>query len=368
MRNRSKLLLLGVAMGGAFFCNQTFSGSNIAMTEDRPFHHLEGGGFRNPPGSPQREATAGEMYRFIRGEVFSPSKWTPPEGHVLSKAEFHRQMAAASNPSVTWLGHSGFIIRLGGHVIITDPFLGERAGALGFGPKRYSAAPISGGELPKADVLLVSHNHYDHLDAPTIEAYPHKQDTQVIVPLGLGAFFTKRGYTKVLEQDWWDMWHSEIGLTITTLPSVHGSGRGLWDQGKTLWASFGITTDEGKIWFSGDTANGDVFNEIGQRAGPFDLALMAIGAYEPRSIMKAVHVTPEEAVEVLRKIGAQSAIGMHWGTIALTPENPFDAPKRFKQAAQAQRFGKENAVVLRVGESHNLDGKTLNPAMASGES
>lgn len=332
------------------------------MTGDRPFHHLEGGGFRNPPGSPEREATAGEMFRFITGGVFFPSKWAPPEGHVLSKAEFHRQIAAASNPSVTWLGHSGFILRLGGHVIISDPFLGERAGAMGLGPRRYSAAPIGGAELPRADVLLVSHNHYDHLDAPTIEAYPYKQDTRVIVPLGLGVFFTKRGYANVLEQDWWDTWQSATGVTITTLPAIHGSGRGIRDQGKTLWASFGITTEDGKIWFSGDTADGDVFDEIGRRAGPFDLALVAIGAYEPRSIMKAVHVTPEEAVEVLRKIGARSAIGMHWGTIALTPENPFDAPTRFRQAAKDQGFGEANAVTLRIGESRDLSKNTLNPS------
>lgn len=333
------------------------------MNSKKPYHHAENGGFRNPPGSPPRDVGFGGMFRFIFNEVFSSSEQAIPKDHVLDNAEFDRQLASVSNPSVTWLGHSAFIIRIGGRVILTDPFLSERAGPLGFGPKRYVQAPMRGEDLPKADVLLVSHNHYDHLDAPTIKAYPYKEQTQVIVPLGLGPFFTKRGYAKVLEQDWWDTWRSDA-LEITTLPAIHNSGRGLGDRRKTLWASFGISTSQGKIWFSGDTANGKIFDDVGRRTGPFDLALVAIGAYEPRSIMKSVHVTPEEAIKVVRKIGARSAIGMHWGAIALTPENPFEAPARFKQAAQDEGFGADKAVILRVGESRNLDEHTLNPAKA----
>lgn len=328
------------------------------MSNDSPYHHLKTGGFRNPPGSPQRSATIGEMLRFIAGEVFASGKITVPEGHVLSKEEFAHQYACARNPSVTWLGHAAFVIRIYGRIIITDPFLGKRAGAMGIGPKRYAPAPLTGAQLPRADVMLISHNHYDHLDAPTIEAYPFKAETQVIVPLGLGSFFTKRGYAKVLEQDWWDVWRA-AGVTITTLPAVHFSGRGLGDRGATLWASYAISTQEGKIWFSGDTASGAVFEEIGARVGPFDLALVAIGAYEPRSIMRSVHVTPEEAVEVLRQVGATKAIGMHWGAISLTPENPFDAPERFRQAALDQGLGSENAVTLRIGETRNLQGENL---------
>lgn len=330
------------------------------MTFEKPYHHAPKGGFRNPPGSPVRNVSFGEMFRFIADEVFSSARQDVPDGHVLPREEFHRQLAGVGNPSVTWLGHSAFILRLGGRIILTDPFLGERAGAMGLGPKRYAPAPMTGADLPKADVLLVSHNHYDHLDAPTIEAYPYKDHTQVIVPLGLGPFFARRGYRNVLEQDWWDVWTSG-DLSIQCLPAIHQSGRGIRDQKKTLWASFGVTTTDGKLWFSGDTANGEVFDDVGRRAGPFDLALVAIGAYTPRSIMKSVHVTPEEAVEVVRKIGAGSAIGMHWGAIALTPENPFDAPTRFRKAAQAQGLGAENAVTLRIGESRDLHRHTLSP-------
>lgn len=358
MRLRFEFLHLGMALSAAGTVNQSLSRNMSAVKPDRPHHHARNGTFRNPPHSPVRDATFGEMFRFIIGELFSSSKQEVPRDHVLTQAEFDRQLAAVGNPSLTWLGHSAFILRLGGRVILTDPFLGETAGPLGFGPKRYVRAPMTGAGLPKADVLLVSHNHYDHLDAPTIEAYPHKEHTQVIVPLGLGAFFTKRGYRKVQEQDWWDVWTSG-DLRIETLPAIHHSGRGIGDHRKTLWASFGITTAEGKVWFSGDTANGEIFEEIGRRAGPFDLALVAIGAYTPRSLMKSVHVTPEEAIDVVRRLGASSTIGMHWGAIALTPENPFDAPTRFKRAAEAQGFCAGNAVTLRIGESRNLNSATL---------
>jgi len=201
--------------------------------------------------------------------------------------------------------------------------------------------------------MVVSHSHYDHPDEATIAAYPHKATTQVIVPLGLGSFFTERGYAKVLEQDWWQTWTTD-GLTITTLPAIHSSGRGLFDQNETLWASFAIAAGGERVWFSGDTALGAVFTEIGERHGPFDLALISIGAYTPRDMMKAVHATPEEAVEIVRAVRARKAIGMHWGTIVLTPEDPFEAPVRFRQAAIDQGYGAENAMTLKIGETYTV--------------
>ena len=306
------------------------------------------GRFRNPPGSPERNGQFGEMFIFVAQQMLSSFRGSIPDDHVLTKSEFTRSLEATHDPGILWLGHSAFVIRFGGKVILTDPFLGKRAGPAGMGPKRFAGLTISGADLPKADVLLVSHNHYDHLDALTIETYPFKQTTKVIVPLGLARFFVKRGYTKIVELDWWDNWQFD-SLNITALPAIHNSGRGFGDKNKTLWASFGIYSNEGSIWFSGDTADGPVFDEVGRRAGPFDLALVAIGAYEPRSLMKSVHVNPEEAIDLARRLGAKKAIGMHWGTIALTPENPFSAPEKFRQAALAQGFGPENAITMKIG-------------------
>ena len=173
------------------------------------------------------------------------------------------------------------------------------------------------------------------------------------MPLGLGKFFTDRGYSKVLEQDWWDEW-AQDDLNIVTLPAVHFSSRGIGDRNKTLWASFAIETEDGKIGFSGDTARGEIFEEIGTRTGPYDLALVAISAYEPRNIMQDVHATPEEAIAIAKTIGARKAIGMHWGTIMLTPEDAFDTPGRFRQAARDQAYGAEKALIMKVGETRTL--------------
>ena len=325
----------------------------MELTDTLPFHHAPGGGFRNLPGSPKRAVSLGEMTSFLLKQMTSVSAPPVPPDHVLSKAETMSQMAAARNPSVTWLGHAAFIIRVGGKTVLTDPFLGDTAGPSGFGPKRFVPSALTVEELPRADVMVVSHNHYDHLDADAISSYGHKESTQVIVPLGLGPFFEKRGYPEVVEQDWWQTWE-EGELAITTLPAVHFSGRGFFDRNETLWASFSIASKNERTWFSGDTARGEIFSEIGERYGPFDLALIAVGAYEPRNIMEAVHASPEEAVEIARTIRARKTIGMHWGTIMLTPENPFEAPDRFRQAAIDQGYGAENAWIMRIGETRSI--------------
>jgi L-ascorbate metabolism protein UlaG (beta-lactamase superfamily) len=319
-------------------------------------HRNENGRFLAPPGSPKRTATFRDFWGFFYQQFFKVKAPTIPVGHVLSTEEIKQQINQAGNPSITWLGHASFLIRMGGKVILTDPYLQETAGVMGIGPKRYVPAALSVNELPKIDVLLLSHNHYDHLDAKVIEAYPYKTETQVIVPLGLAPFFAKRGYMQVVELDWWQDW-TIAGLRIKALTAVHFSGRGLFDRAKTLWASYAIETDDAKIWFSGDTARGEVFDTIGELTGPFDYAIVGIGAYEPRSIMEDVHATPEGAIGIAKAVGAEKAIGMHWGTIMLTPEDPFEAPMRFKQAAIDQGFGPKNAIIMSLGETRELRGK-----------
>ena len=153
-----------------------------------PTHHLKNGRFQNPPASPISTATLMDTAKFFSKMIFSSPQTTVPEDHILAENDFRIQLAKASNPSVTWLGHAAFIIRIGGKVILTDPYLEKTAGPWGLGPKRFVDSPLKGSELPKADIMLISHNHYDHLDAKTVNAYPWKQDTQVIVPLGLGDF------------------------------------------------------------------------------------------------------------------------------------------------------------------------------------
>jgi len=323
------------------------------QADGAPYHHLADGSFRNPPGSLARNYSGGEMFRFLWGRIGDRGPVQLPDGHVAEAGQVTAGLQAAGSPSVTWLGHAAFLIRIAGKTVLTDPFLGETAGPAGFGPRRFVPPAMTVDELPPIDVLVVSHNHYDHLDAWTVERLPGKDRMTVVVPLRLGDFFRRRGYTNVIELDWEQSYQVD-GLAITALPAVHFSRRGLNDANRTLWASFAFTAADARIWFSGDTAYGEVFNSIGARYGPFDLALVGIGAYEPRSIMKASHATPEEAIQISRDVRAQRALGMHWGTIKLTTEDPFEAAWRFRRAAVNAGFAAEDAWILRIGESRSV--------------
>lgn len=318
----------------------------VAGPDERPAHHRPSGGFRNPPGSPLRRARLRDYLKFLLWDMrlarlpALPADLASPD---------QPDLAALAENAVCWLGHACFALRIGGKLVLTDPFLGRTAGPLGLGPKRFLPAALSAAELPRLDAIVISHNHYDHIDLAALRAYRWRAATPVVCPLGVGALLRRQGYAQVIELDWWQDWSLDT-LTVTALPAVHFSGRGPFDRDKTLWASMALASAARNVWFGGDTGYGAVFREIGQRAGPFDLALIGIGAYEPRVIMEASHATPEEAVMIARDIGAARAIGMHWGSIMLTPEDPFEAPHRFRRAALEQQYGQDRAWILQQGE------------------
>lgn len=312
-----------------------------------PDHHRRGGGFRNPPGSPSQTARIGDFLRFLLWDMRRARLPALPAAHV---AETPLDLAALADNHVAWLGHACFALRLGGKLILTDPFLSANAGPLGLGPRRFLEPAVAAAALPRLDAIVISHNHYDHLDLAALSAYRWRAETPVVCPLGLGPLIRRQGFAVVHERDWWQC-ETVDGVEITALPAVHFSGRGLFDRNRTLWASFSIASAERKVWFGGDTAPGQVFDQIGHHAGPFDLAMIGIGSYEPRSIMQASHATPEEAVQIARQIRADKTIGMHWGSIMLTPEDPFEAPHRFRRAALEQQYGEHRAWILAVGES-----------------
>ncbi len=314
-------------------------------------HHRPGGGFRNPPGSPQRTANWRDMLRFLLLDMRRAKVGPIPPGLC---ADTPPDLATLPEAHLAWLGHAAFAIRLAGKLVLTDPYLGDVAGPslfnrVGFGPRRFMPPAIRAQDLPRADAIVISHNHYDHIDTVALAAYRYRAETPVIVPLGLKPLLARLGYARVIELDWWQDWRLDE-LTFTALPAIHFSGRGLLDRNQTLWASFGIASPERNVWFGGDTALGPAFDEVGARAGPFDLALVGIGAYEPVSIMQAVHANPEEAVTIARKLRARAAVGMHWGSIMLTPEDPFEAPTRFRTAARDQQYGEDNAWIMQIGE------------------
>lgn len=325
---------------------------DAAQAPGKPYHHLADGRFRNPPGSPPREAGFTDFAPFFFGQFlrsFDPP--TPPPEHVLSPEAVQAGRAAhAGQDHITWLGHAAFLMRMQGATLLTDPYLSERAGFLVFGPKRFVPAALSVAQLPPIDLLLISHNHYDHLDAATVEAMPGKDRITVVVPLRLGDFFRQRGYANVVELDWYDS-TEQRGVKITAVPAVHFSRRTLFDTNRTLWAGFMLEAGGKRVYFSGDTAYGATFKEIGQRFAPVDLALVGIGAYEPQAIMKASHATPEEAVQIGRDIGARRLVGMHWGTVTLTQEPAFEASPRFRAAGAASGYAADAVLPLKIGET-----------------
>lgn len=318
-----------------------------ALPVDRPAHHRQGGGFRNPPGSPEQKARLRDFLKFLLLDM-RRAKLPPLPSDLVATAPL--DLEALPDDHVAWLGHACFAMRIGGRLVLTDPYLGKTAGPFGLGPKRFLPPAVLAADLPRFDAIVISHNHYDHTDKGALRAYRWRQETPVICPLGNGKLLRRLGYKHVHERDWWQSWQ-DGNLEVTVLPAVHFSGRGPFDRNRALWASIAIASQTRKVWFGGDTASGAVFDDIGKLAGPFDLALIGIGAYEPRIIMEASHATPEEAITIARQIHARRAVGMHWGSIMLTPEDPFEAPIRFRQAALEQQYGEGNAWIMQVGEA-----------------
>jgi L-ascorbate metabolism protein UlaG (beta-lactamase superfamily) len=322
----------------------------------RPWHHLPDGTFRNPPGSPARGGDFGDWTRFLARRLLSrqPAP-TLPAGHVLSEAEALAGLAAAGScDSVTWLGHASFLIRLSGRTILTDPFLARRASPVAwFGPERFAGPGLPPERLPPVDVLLLTHNHYDHLDLRTLSRLPDPGRITLVMPLRLGRYLDTTRFARALELDW--MQRVEVtGLEITAVPAIHFSKRGLFDRNASLWCGYHLTGGGRAVLLAGDTAYGPVFREVAPKLPRPDLALVPIGAYEPRLLMRGSHCTPEEGVQLGRDWGASRLCGMHWGTIQLTDEPPFEAPQRFRAAAAALGYGPEAAWALAIGETRLL--------------
>jgi N-acyl-phosphatidylethanolamine-hydrolysing phospholipase D len=244
--------------------------------------------------------------------------------------------------TLTWVGQSTFLVQIGGLNVLTDPVWSERASPLPLlGPRRWMPPGIALDALPPVDVVLLSHDHYDHLDLPTVArlARLHPQASW-LAPLGLGRRLARVGVRDAQELDWWDT--TRVGpLTITAAPAQHMSGRGLRDRAATLWCSWAVRADEAAraVYFAGDTAYFPELRAIGTRLGPFDAALLPVGGYEPRWYMRYVHLSPEEAVRAFAELhGARNhgrralMVAMHWGTFKLADEAMDEPPRRVRSA------------------------------------
>ena len=330
----------------------------IFAMEKKPYHHLSDGTFRNPEGSPERNSNFKWSFSTYNKEK-KKLDMTVPEDHVLDKAIVLSDLERYKDDDyISWIGHATFLIKLGNTTIITDPVFSKNAGPLFFGPKRFTEPALTLKEIPKTDLFLLTHNHYDHQDMRTITRFPFKK-SKVLLPLKLGKYFTRNGYRDVNEMDWYDEIKINDELKVTFLPAVHWSKRGLTDTNKTLWGNFLIEYKEKKILFACDTGVGNIYKELGEKFGPIDLTLINIGAYNfypmmPYKDKSAYHTNPEEALSIVKDLKSKKAIGMHWGTFVLSLEPIMEPRKRFKDNAEKYGFKKEDAIIFKIGEFQSL--------------
>jgi N-acyl-phosphatidylethanolamine-hydrolysing phospholipase D len=288
-----------------------------------------------------------------------------PTPRVAPDLAFLRANAAAGTamvPAVTWIGHASTLVQLGGISLLTDPIFSERASPLSFaGPARHVPPGIALAELPHIDAVVISHNHYDHLDEASVRALAAQAGGPplFVVPLGIKAWFADLGIERVVELDWWQSAH--VGaVEIVFTPTQHWSGRGLNDRMTTLWGSYAIFAPDFQVWFGGDTAYSQDFADIHRRFATrqngrgFDLALIPIGAYEPRWFMRAQHVNPAEAVQIHRDLAAGRSIGVHWGTFELTDESLDEPPQALARAAREAGLAENAFTVLAVGATRRF--------------
>jgi N-acyl-phosphatidylethanolamine-hydrolysing phospholipase D len=312
-----------------------------------PAHHLLRGGFRNLDGSYSYtllERTERMVRKTLegwpaRGET---PRVLPNDGAALR--------ANGTTPTVTWIGHATLLVQLAGVNVLTDPIWSDRASPVSFaGPRRLVPPGMRFEDLPRIHAVVISHDHYDHLDVATVERLAREHQPRFFVPLGMKEWLRDHGARDVVELDWWQS-ATFRGLTFTCTPAQHSSGRGLRDQNLRLWSSWVVVGGGKKVWFAGDTGYTPSLKEIGKRLGPFDLAAIPIGGYSAYERKHPNHVNPEEAVQLFEEENARLMVPIHFGTFDLNREPFAEPPTRLLKAALARGL-EERIAILSTGQS-----------------
>ena len=266
-------------------------------------------------------------------------------------------LKANAGASMTWIGHASVLMQIAGMNVLVDPHFSERASPVQFaGPRRIVPLPIDVPQLPRIDVVLISHNHYDHLDKDSVGRLANMGSGSplFLVPLGLKAWFAGQGIERVEEMDWWQS-RAEGALRFTLVPVQHWSKRTLWDTNQTLWGGWVLEGGGLKVLHTGDLGYSKDVRDIGERLGPFDLAFIPIGAYAPRWFMKLNHVDVPEAIRVRADVRAARAIGMHWGTFEHLTDEPMDEPPAWLERERAAAgLAVDQFDVMKIGETRPI--------------
>lgn len=304
------------------------------------------------PGQPSPDKSLRALLRWRREG--GRAKW--PRSVPVTQ---HVPPTRSALPRVTMVGHATLLIQIAGLNILTDPVWSERVSPVSFiGPKRVTAPGIPFEALPEIDAVLLSHNHYDHLDLATLKRLKTKHDPLMIMPYGNDAIVRKSlRDANIQTGDWHDTIEISPQLAVTLTPANHWSARGLRDRRMALWSGFWLNCPAAQVWFAGDTGYGDgaVFREIRARYGRPDVAIIPIGAYEPRWFMAHQHVAPHESVRIFEDVGAQQAIGMHWGTFQLTNEARNDPRDHLHASLASAGIDKNRFRALEPGEYFGVD-------------
>jgi len=313
------------------------------------------GRFLNPAGELPFASPTVTLPFFVRriGSMLSGRAGHPEV--LANDGAFLRANARHSVPTVTWIGHATLLVQMDHATFLTDPIWAERASPVDFaGPKRAQPPGIALDALPEIDFVLISHDHYDHLDVETLRALAARRpETLFVAPLENGPTLREAGVTNLVELDWGGS-VEVAGMRVVCLPAQHWSGRGLLDRRVTLWGSYAVIGPQHRFYFAGDTGYFPGFAEIGAAHGPFDLAAMPIGAYAPAEMMHLWHMNPEEALQAGRDVRAQRIVPIHYGTFDLSDEEPDEPPRRFRQAGAAAAIDPDALYILRIGETREF--------------
>ena len=307
--------------------------------------HFDGRRFFNPSG-----ANGQPFYQVPRMLMTRGTKW-PVNIEICEQVPPIRQ---GDEVILTWIGHATFLLQTPAGNLLTDPVYSDRASPIGFaGPRRARPPAVRFEDLPRIDVVLVSHCHYDHCDLTALTAIERRWQPLVVTPLENGDLLRSAGVDHIEELDWFEASRA-APMSIVATPAQHFSARSPFDRNLRLWAGFLIEVAGVRIFFAADSGYGPHFGEIARRLGPSDVALLPIGAYEPRWFMKDVHMNPAEAVRAHEDLGARMSIAMHFGTFQLTAEGIDEPVEALERARRERRLGPETFRVLDFGASLRL--------------